>query len=73
MYGRDSLSENERIRVREYIDIMDGIEAQLMDICPNGEVLHTDVTDNALMWMSRRGGYVDFEEHSKNMRLKQQS
>lgn len=73
MYGRDSLTENERIRNREYIDIIDGIGEQLMKICPNGEVLHTDVTENALMWMSRRGGFVDYDKHKENMRLKQQS
>jgi hypothetical protein len=72
MYGRDSLTENERIRTREYIDIIDGIESQLMEFC-DGEIRHTDVTENALMWMAERGGYVDFDKHRENMRLKQQS
>lgn len=71
-YGRDSLSENERIRIREYVDKIDAIEAQLMEFC-DGEIRHTDVTENALMWMAERGGYVDFDKHRENMRLKQQS
>ena len=72
MYGRDSLSENERLRIREYVDIMDNIEVQLREFC-DGEIIHTDNTENALMWMARRGGYVDFDKHRENMRNKQQS
>jgi hypothetical protein len=71
-YGRDSLTENERLRIRDYVNTMDDIESQLREFC-DGEILHTDVTENALMWMARKGGYVDFDKHRENMRLKQQS
>jgi hypothetical protein len=66
---RYSLTDDEKRRGREYCDKIDAIEGELLSFC-SGEIIHTDDPKMALLWITQRGGDIDFEEHKQKMKNK---
>ena len=65
-----SLTDDERRRGIEYRDKIDAIEGELLSFCV-GDIIHTDEPKMALLWITQRGGDIEFEKHKEKMKNKE--
>ena len=66
--GIANLDDAEKQFVQKCVDEIEQIESELMDgDWVNGDIIHTEDTEKALMWLTKRGGNIDFQEFKKKV------
>ena len=66
--GLSNLDDSERAFVKKCVDEMEEIENELMDgDWVMGDIVHTEDTEKALLWVTKHGGNIDFQEFKKKV------